>query len=122
MVRCQLHKKQPTQYVMTALELWLLGAPCALLLGILAGLTELIPSLGPWISGTAVVVFVLIQEIESNLVEPLVMSWAAHIDALLVLLAIIIEFEAVGVIGATSLQRSVASRQRTRLRLRLLRR
>jgi predicted PurR-regulated permease PerM len=102
---------------LTWLGMALLGVPYALLLGILAGLTELIPYLGPWISGTVavivalvavdpakalqvVVVFVLIQEIESNLVEPLVMSWAVHIDALLVLIAIIIGFEALGVIGA----------------------
>jgi predicted PurR-regulated permease PerM len=102
---------------LTALGLWVLGVPYALLLGILAGLTELIPYLGPWISGTVavvvtlltvdplkalqvVVVFVIIQEVESNLVEPLVMSWAVHIDPLFVLIAITIGFEVLGVVGA----------------------
>jgi predicted PurR-regulated permease PerM len=102
---------------LTWLGMALLGMPYALLLGILAGLTELIPYLGPWISGTVavivalvavdpakalqvVVVFVLIQEVESNLVEPLVMSWAVNIDPLLVLIAIIVGAEALGVIGA----------------------
>jgi predicted PurR-regulated permease PerM len=102
---------------LTALGLWLLGVPYALLLGILAGLTEVIPYLGPWISGTVavlvtlltvdpikalevVVVFVIIQEVESNLVEPFVMSWAVHIDPLLVLIAITIGFEVLGVVGA----------------------
>jgi predicted PurR-regulated permease PerM len=102
---------------LTALGLWLLGVPYALLLGILAGLTEIIPYLGPWLSGTVavvvtlltvdplkalqvVVVFVIIQEVESNLVEPFVMSWAVHIDPLLVLIAITIGFEVLGVVGA----------------------
>jgi len=102
---------------LTALGLWLLGVPYALLLGILAGLTEVIPYLGPWISGTVAVivtllaldplkalevavVFVIIQEVESNLVEPFVMSWAVHIDPLLVLIAITIGFEVLGVVGA----------------------
>jgi predicted PurR-regulated permease PerM len=102
---------------LTWLGMALLGMPYALLLGILAGLTELIPYLGPWISGTVavivalvavdptkalqvVVVFVIIQEVESNLVEPLVMSWAVNVDPLLVLIAIIVGAEALGVIGA----------------------
>jgi predicted PurR-regulated permease PerM len=102
---------------LTALGLALLGVPYALLLGILAGLTEVIPYLGPWISGTVAVivtllaldplkalevavVFVIIQEVESNLVEPFVMSWAVHIDPLLVLIAITIGFEVLGVVGA----------------------
>src|SRR5215831_9647524 len=102
---------------LTWLGMALLGMPYALLLGILAGLTELIPYLGPWISGTVavivalvavdpakalqvVVVFVIIQEVESNLVEPLVMSWAVNVDPLLVLIAIIVGAETLGVIGA----------------------
>jgi predicted PurR-regulated permease PerM len=102
---------------LTALGLALLGVPYALLLGILAGLTEVIPYLGPWISGTVavvvtlltvdpvkalevVVVFVIIQEVESNLIEPFVMSWAVHIDPLFVLIAITIGFEVLGVVGA----------------------
>jgi predicted PurR-regulated permease PerM len=102
---------------LTALGLALLGVPYALLLGILAGLTEVIPYLGPWISGTVAVivtllaldplkalevavVFVIIQEVESNLVEPFVMSWAVHIDPLFVLIAITIGFEVLGVVGA----------------------
>jgi predicted PurR-regulated permease PerM len=102
---------------LTALGLWLLGVPYALLLGIVAGLTELIPYLGPWISGAiavvvtlltvdplkaleVVILFIIIQEIEGNLVQPLVMSWAVHIDPLLVLIAIVVGAEALGLVGA----------------------
>jgi predicted PurR-regulated permease PerM len=103
--------------LLTALGLWLLGVPHALLLGIVAGLLELIPYLGPWISGAVavlvalvavdpfkalqvVVLFIIIQEIEGNLVQPLVMSWAVHIDPLLVLIAIVVGAEALGLVGA----------------------
>ena len=91
--------------------------PYALLLGILAGLLELIPYLGPWISGAiavvvtlltvdplkaleVIVLFIIIQEIEGNLVQPFVMSWAVHVDPLLVLIAITVGAEALGLIGA----------------------
>ena len=103
--------------LLTSLGLALLGVPYALLLGIFAGLLELIPYLGPWISGAVAVVvtlltvdplkalqvvilFIIIQEIEGNLVQPFVMSWAVHIDPLLVLIAITIGAEALGLIGA----------------------
>jgi len=91
--------------------------PHALLLGIVAGLLELIPYLGPWISGAiavlvalvavdplkaleVIVLVIIIQEIEGNLVQPLVMSWAVHIDPLLVLIAIVVGAEALGLVGA----------------------
>ena len=103
--------------LLTSLGLALLGVPYALLLGILAGLLELIPYLGPWISGAiavvvtlltvdplkaleVIVLFIIIQEIEGNLVQPFVMSWAVHVDPLLVLIAITVGAEALGLVGA----------------------
>jgi predicted PurR-regulated permease PerM len=103
--------------LLTALGLALLGVPYALLLGILAGLLELIPYLGPWISGAiavvvtlltvdplkalqVIVLFIIVQEVEGNLIQPLVMSWAVHVDPLLVLIAITIGAEALGLVGA----------------------
>jgi predicted PurR-regulated permease PerM len=103
--------------LLTSLGLALLGVPYALLLGMLAGLLELIPYLGPWISGAVavvvtlltvdpvkalevVVLFIIVQEVEGNLVQPLVMSWAVHVDPLLVLIAITVGAEVLGLIGA----------------------
>src|SRR5262249_20542224 len=74
--------------LLTALGLALLGVPYALLLGLLAGLLELIPYLGPWISGAVavvvtlltvdplkalevVVLFIIVQDVECNLIQPL---------------------------------------------------
>ena len=95
----------------------ILQVPYALLLGVLAGLTELLPYLGPWISGSVTVIlalitvgplkaveviilFVLIQEIEGNVVQPLVMSRSVHIDPLLVIVAVLVGINLLGIIGA----------------------
>jgi predicted PurR-regulated permease PerM len=101
----------------TALGLALLGVPYALLLGILAGLLEIIPYLGPWISGSVAVLvalvavdpfkslqvvalFLIVQLAEGNLVQPLVMSWAVRVDPLLVLIAITLGVQVLGLVGA----------------------
>lgn len=103
--------------VLTGAGLGLLGVPYALLLGVLAGLTEAIPYLGPWLSGSVAVVvalvtvdpvkalevaalFLVIQLVEGNLVQPLVMSRAVHLDPLLVLVAILVGSELLGLVGA----------------------
>jgi predicted PurR-regulated permease PerM len=102
---------------LSAAGLALLGVPYALLLGILAGLTELLPYLGPWISGTVavlvalitvdpvkaievIVLFLLIQEIEGNVIQPLVMSRAVNVDPLLVIVSVLIGIDLLGIIGA----------------------
>jgi predicted PurR-regulated permease PerM len=101
----------------TGAGLALLGVPYALLLGVLAALTELLPYLGPWISGSVsvilaliavgplkavevVILFILIQELEGNVVEPMVMSRSVHIDPLLVIVAVLVGINLLGIIGA----------------------
>jgi predicted PurR-regulated permease PerM len=102
---------------LTGLGLFVLGVPYALLLGIVAGLTEVIPILGPWISGAVAVlvalatggldkaleVFVLfqvVQQLEGNTVVPLVMSRAVKINPLAVVLAVLIGGALYGIPGA----------------------
>jgi predicted PurR-regulated permease PerM len=102
--------------LLTGLGLALLGVPEALLLGIFAGLTEVIPYLGPWISGAiaalvalvgvdplkalqVVVLFIIVYQVESNLVRPLVTSWAVKVDPLLVLIAVVVGAEALRLVG-----------------------
>lgn len=103
--------------IFTGLGLGILGVPYALLLGVLAGLTECIPYLGPWLSGSVAVVvalvtvdplkaleviilFLVVQQLEGNLVQPLVMSRSVHLDPLLVLIAILVGSELLGLAGA----------------------
>jgi predicted PurR-regulated permease PerM len=102
---------------LTGVGLFLLGLPYSLLLGVVAGLFEVIPFLGPWISGTVAVlvalavggplkgleVFVLfqvIQQLEGNTVVPLVMSRAVKLNPLTVILAILIGGSLLGIAGA----------------------
>ncbi|HEX5547138.1 MAG TPA: AI-2E family transporter [Ktedonobacterales bacterium] len=102
---------------LTGTGLALLGVPYALLLGILAGFTELLPYLGPWISGTVsvlvalitvdpgkalqvILLFILIQNIEGNVIEPLVMSRAVKINPLVVIVAVLIGLDLLGIVGA----------------------
>ena len=47
-----------------------------------------------------VVLFIIIYQVESNLVRPLVMSWAVKVDPLLVLIAVVVGAEALGLVGA----------------------
>lgn len=74
--------------VLTVIGLWILGVPLALLLGIIAGLFSFIPNFGPILSAVpaillafiespikavyVIILFVVIQLIESNLVTPLI--------------------------------------------------
>jgi predicted PurR-regulated permease PerM len=102
---------------LTGIGLFLLGVPYSLLLGVLAGLFEAIPFLGPWISGAVAVlvalavggplkgleVFVLfqvIQQLEGNTVVPLVIGRAVKLNPLTVILAILIGDSLLGVVGA----------------------
>jgi predicted PurR-regulated permease PerM len=101
---------------MTFVGLTLLGIPYALPLAILAGLLEILPSMGPTISavpaiaiatfqmepwhGAAVlIVYIMIQQLENNFLVPKVMQTNAHIDPLPAILAILIGFELLGIMG-----------------------
>lgn len=102
---------------LAGLGLGLIGVPYALLLGILAGLTELLPYLGPWISGSVaflvaliavdpgkalqvILVFFIVFEIEGNVVQPLVMSRAVKVNPLVVIVSVLIGIDLLGIIGA----------------------
>jgi predicted PurR-regulated permease PerM len=91
--------------VFAALGLWLLGLPSALALGLLAGLLEFVPFVGPilgavpavliasTIDGTTVLwtvlLFILIQQIEGNIVFPLVGERMVSLPPALALFAIL---------------------------------
>lgn len=84
---------------------WLLDLPAPLALGLFAGLTEFIPVIGPYLgaapalviaagSGTDILLwtaglFLLVQQIESNLITPIVQQRMTDVPAFLVLYAIV---------------------------------
>lgn len=89
---------------LTALGLMLTGTPAALALGLLMGVMELIPYLGPVIAGVPAVLVALqggyacalwtlavllaVQQVESSLLSPRLLSGATRLHPLAVLLAV----------------------------------
>lgn len=108
--------------LLTGIGLWALGVPSALALGLLAGFLEFIPYAGPIIAAIpavlialaidpqlalwTVLLYVLIQQVEGNLVQPLIQSWAVEIPAAVLLFALLacgILFGGLGVVFAAPL-------------------
>lgn len=109
-----------TTFVVT----WLLGVPGALFLGVVAGLLEVIPTFGPIIATIPAVVialfqgstrfdlnnfvfalivvaaYILIQQLESNLIAPKVMGSQVQLPALVVLISIAAAYQVAGILGA----------------------
>jgi predicted PurR-regulated permease PerM len=103
---------------------WLVGVKNALLLGILAGVLEVVPSIGPivacipavlvayfqgsthlpigngWFALLVVVLYVLIQQIENSLLAPRILGGSVKIHPLVVLLGAIGGYAVGGIVGA----------------------
>lgn len=96
---------------------YLLGAPYPLILGLVAGLMELLPYIGPWISGGVAILFaiifadplkaveiivfyIIIQEFEGNTLVPLVMMRTVKLNPLVVLVTVIVGGELLGIVGS----------------------
>ncbi len=102
--------------LLVTVALSILGLPYAVLLGAFAGVVELIPMVGPFIgAGPALLVastqpfptvlwtaiaFLVIQQIESNVLVPRLTGNAVGLHPLAAMLALLAGFEAGGVIGA----------------------
>ncbi|MCR4278085.1 MAG: AI-2E family transporter [Candidatus Berkelbacteria bacterium] len=101
--------------VFTTIGLFIVGSPYALTLGLWSGLTEVIPILGPWIGaipGVAVglvdsplqgfltlLVYVVVQQLEGNVLVPRIMSKAVGLNPFIVILAILIGGKLYGLMG-----------------------
>lgn len=110
--------------VTTFIVTWLLGVPGALFLGVIAGILEVIPTFGPIIATIPAVLialvqgstrldmdnvvfalvviaaYILIQQLESNLIAPRVMGSQVQIPALVVLISIAAAYQVAGILGA----------------------
>ena len=92
--------------VLTGGGLWLLDIPLALVLGIIAGLTNAIPFIGPFLSGVPAVLFSLtqgprdafyvlllfiaIQQLEGNVIMPLIQRRAAGLPPVMTIFGVIV--------------------------------
>ena len=101
---------------LTAVALWVLGVPYALLLGVWVALTSVIPYLGailgavpavplalaesPTTAVLTVVLYVLIQTLESNVLTPRVQGQATRVHPIFVLLTVLWAGQAFGLLGS----------------------
>lgn len=101
--------------VLTAAGLMIAGVPLALALGIIAGVLDLIPMFGPviamipaillgltnsFVTGIwAAVVSLLVQQIEANVIQPIVQRRAVKIPPALLVLALIVMGRLFGFLG-----------------------
>lgn len=103
-------------FVAVYIGLAILHVKYALLLAVLAGLLEIVPILGPWISAVVAVFFawadglnkaiytailyLVIQQLENNLIVPKVMGRNTGLNPIVVILSILVGGRLAGVIGA----------------------
>jgi putative heme transporter len=102
--------------ILTYIGLTIIGVQYSLVLGIIAGMMEIIPVVGPFVAGFLIVatalaqdpglalaalIFVLIlQQVESNILVPNIMKSQTEISPLLVLIAVLIGSTIGGLMGA----------------------
>jgi predicted PurR-regulated permease PerM len=108
----------------TTIGLAAVGVPGALYLGIIAGLLEIIPTLGPFIAtvpavivaliqgsaylpisnlafaGLIILFYVLVQQVENNLIVPRVLGNALELPPLIILTGIVVGASVGGILGA----------------------
>ncbi|TSC91838.1 MAG: hypothetical protein CEN92_193 [Candidatus Berkelbacteria bacterium Licking1014_96] len=91
------------------------GLPFALTLGVLAGLLEFIPTVGPiiaaipalaialtispWKALIVLIIYVVTQQLENNLLVPTIMKKAVGINPAIIIIAILIGAELAGILG-----------------------
>ena len=101
--------------LMTGVGLWLAGVPLPVTLGLIAGVLNFIPYVGPFLSAIpavaiafahdpttaiwALVVFVVVQQVEGNVLMPLIQKRAVALPPVLSILAIIAFGAMFGFIG-----------------------
>ena len=101
--------------VLTWLGLWLLGVPSPVALGLLAGLLEFVPIIGPIAAAVPAILiaftqsmelalwtlglFVVIQQIEGNVVQPMVQKYAVDLPPALLLFSVVAGGYLFGIVG-----------------------
>jgi len=103
-------------FLLTFLGLSILGVKYALLLALIAGITEAIPYLGPVLGGipavllaltqsprlalVVVVMYLIIQQLENNVLVPQIMKRAANVNPITSIVVLLIGYKIAGVGGA----------------------
>lgn len=101
--------------VVVGVGLWLLGIPYALVLGLIAGMLEIVPTIGPvlaavpgvligatqgWVLGLATLALYWVgQVLENNILVPNIMKKAVGLNPLVTLVAVLLGARLMGVAG-----------------------
>jgi len=101
--------------LMVYIGLYFLHVRFALLLAIIAGILELVPYIGPWLSGIpavilaffqapilavwVIVLYVAVQQLENYLIVPLVMKKMVGLNPIVVIIALLIGGKLLGILG-----------------------
>lgn len=102
--------------VLSSLGLWLIDLPFWLLIGIAAGLLNLVPFVGPFVGGAlaaivallegdftkavlAVVIFTAIQQTDNHIITPMVQRTRVRLSPLVIVLALVAGGSAAGLLG-----------------------
>lgn len=103
--------------LMTFIGLSLLGIKYALALAIVAGILELLPNIGPTLSavpaiavayftispimaGVVVLLYIVIQQLENNLIVPMVMRQTVGLSPVITIILLLVGYRLAGVAGA----------------------
>lgn len=103
--------------ILTTLGLRVVGTPFALTLGVVAALGEIVPIIGQWLSAAigvvvaltlsplhallALIVYVIVQQFETHVIIPKIMSKAVGLNPVAVIVAILIGYKLYGILGIT---------------------
>ncbi len=101
--------------LIVGIGMWVLGVRYAIILGLLAGIFEIVPMIGPIITGVAafviavsdsfslglyaVIFFMVVQQVENHLLLPLVMGKSMKVHPVVVIIALLAGGEIAGLIG-----------------------
>jgi len=103
-------------FALTFIGLTILGVPYALILAFIAGILEIVPTIGPILSAvpalffgflqspvmglSVVILYMVIQWLENNLIVPKVMSKSVGLNPLVVIVGVLIGVKIGGIFGA----------------------
>lgn len=102
--------------VIDLVALSIVGVPYALILAVISGLLEIVPIIGPIISGTlaalvaltvsplmaliVIIIYILVQQLEGAIIVPNVMKKAVGLSPIIIIISILIGAKIFGIVGA----------------------
>jgi predicted PurR-regulated permease PerM len=117
--------------VLAAVGLWAIGAPYPLLLGVVAGLANSIPFVGPLLSaavaslamltqgqglagiGRVVAFFLVLKALDDTVIQPLTIGRSVHLHPMLLLASVVVGNQTFGILGMIVAVPAVTALQET---------